>query len=148
MFTRFIGKKSNKIKNAIERGMVERFAIAIGDPHPIYIDEQFGLESVYGKNIAPPTFSRVLNYGEIENLSLTLEGLIHGEHKITYKRPLFIGEEILCHCEVLSHKKSKGSLGTIDILEIGNYGESEDGEFIFSEIMIMIITEKVRKAML
>lgn len=53
MFKTIVGKESNRIKNIIEKEAVERFSISIGDPHPIYIDEQYGLDSVYGKNIAP-----------------------------------------------------------------------------------------------
>ena len=142
-----VGKKSNKVKNTVKIEMVKRFAEAIGDVHPIYIDEAFGKVSTYGKNIAPPTFPRVFDYGEIKGLKLPGKGLIHGEHRYYYGRPLFVGEEINCFSEVKSYVEKKGHNGRMGILEIVNYGESHDGKMIFSEKMVTIITETVRKAM-
>lgn len=143
-----IGKQSNKVKNTIERGIVKRFVEAIGDPHPIYIDEEVGLKSIYGKNIVPPTFPRVLDYGEIKGLKLPENGLIHGEQRYYYERPLFVDEEINCFSEVKSYVEKKGSNGRIGILEIINYGEDQEGKLIFTEEMLTIITEAVREAML
>ena len=39
-----IGKRSEKVKNTIERGAVKKFAEAIGDFSPIYFDEEVGSE--------------------------------------------------------------------------------------------------------
>jgi len=36
--------------------MIRRFAIAIGDPNPIYFDEEFARKTIYGGIIAPHTF--------------------------------------------------------------------------------------------
>ena len=40
----------------VEKGMIRRFAIAIGDPNPIYFDEEFARKTIYGGIIAPHTF--------------------------------------------------------------------------------------------
>lgn len=42
MFAEQIGKYSEKVKNKIERSVVKKFAEAIGDPNPIYWDEETG----------------------------------------------------------------------------------------------------------
>lgn len=76
---KYVGMKSNKVKNVIERGAVKKFAYSIGDPHPIYIDEEFGKQSKYKENIAPVTFPVTLDYGVIDQLKLPEKGLIHGE---------------------------------------------------------------------
>ena len=66
MYKDLIGKRSERVKSTVERGMVRRFAEAVGDLNPIYIDEEVGRRSRYGRNIAPPTFPRVLSSGVVE----------------------------------------------------------------------------------
>ncbi|WP_156289648.1 MaoC family dehydratase N-terminal domain-containing protein [Oceanobacillus salinisoli] len=147
MYKHMIGKQSNKVKNTVEKGMVKRFVESIGDPHPIYTNEEVGKKSRYGKNIAPPTYPRVFDYGVIEGLILPEKGLIHGEQNYHYERPLFIGEEISCYSEVKNYVEKSGTNGRMGFLEIVNYGEDQEGNMIFSEKMVTIITETVRKAM-
>ena len=40
----------------VEKGMIKRFAIAIGDSNPLYHDEEFAGSTEYGGIIAPPSF--------------------------------------------------------------------------------------------
>lgn len=147
MYTNFIGKRSNKTKNTVERGMVKRFAESIGDAHPIYLDEEVGRNSRYGANIAPPTFPRVFDYGIVEGLQLPKKGLIHGEQVYQYKRPLLVGEDLFCYAEVKDYYEKDGSSGWMGFLVIERHGENEKGEIIFTEKMTIIITETVREAM-
>lgn len=131
----------------VERGMVKRFVESIGDPHPIYVDEATGERSRYGTNIAPPTYPRVFDYGVVEGLQLPKKGLIHGEQVYEYKRPLLVGEELYCFTEVKDYYEKKGNAGLMAFLEVERRGETKDGEVIFTENMVTIITEAVRKAM-
>ncbi|MFC0273669.1 MaoC family dehydratase N-terminal domain-containing protein [Metabacillus herbersteinensis] len=142
-----VGKRSNKVKNIVERGAVKRFAEAIGDPHPIFIDEEVGRKSRYKNNIAPPTFSRVFDYGVVEGLNLPNKGLIHGEQIYHFTRPLFVGEEINCYTEVKKYYERKGKNGEMGFLVLKVYGEDTVGELIFTAEQIVIINEVVRKAL-
>lgn len=145
MYKEQIGKISNKVKNVVERGAVKKFAEAIGDPHPIFIDEEVGKSSRYKNNIAPPTFPRVFEYGTIEGLRLPSKGLIHGEQIYHYERPLFVGEEIVCYTEIKNYYERQGSNGMMGFLVIKRYGEEPDGKPIFSAEQNIIITEAIRK---
>lgn len=147
MFKDFIGKRSNKVKNVVERGAVKKFAEAIGDLHPIYIDEEVGQQSRYKANIAPPTFPRVFDYGEIEGFNLPNVGLIHGEQVYHYERPLLVGEEINCFVEVVNYVEKAGQSGSMGFLTFNRFGEDLDGNPIFTERMVVIITETVRKGL-
>lgn len=142
MFEHTIGKRSEKVKNRVERGAVKKFAEAIGDLHPIYTDEEN-----YSRNIAPPTFPRVFDYGDIEELYLPNKGLIHGEQNYHYERPLFVEEEILCYAEVEDYYERSGKSGNMGFLKVKRYGEDPEGKLIFSEEQVVIITEAVRKGM-
>jgi acyl dehydratase len=40
----------------VEKGMIQRFAIAVGDSNPIYFEEEFARKTIYKGMIAPFTF--------------------------------------------------------------------------------------------
>lgn len=147
MLNECIGKQSVKVKNTVERGAVKKFAMAIGDPHPLFIDEEYGKRSKYGANIAPVTFPIILDYGTIEELELPGAGLIHGEEKFHYKRPLLVGEELYCYRKVESYAEKAGGSGSLGILKIVNYGDAPNGDNIFSAEHVIILSEMVRKGM-
>ncbi|RFU64781.1 MaoC family dehydratase N-terminal domain-containing protein [Peribacillus glennii] len=147
MFTEAIGKKSNKVKNIVERGAVRKFAESIGDMHPIYLDEETGEKSRYKRNIAPPTFPRVFDYGVIEDLKLPNKGLIHGEQNYHYERPLLVGEEIYCYTVVKDYYEKQGKNGSMGFLVLENGGEDLAGNIIFTSSSAVIITEAVRKGL-
>ncbi|QOR64726.1 MaoC family dehydratase N-terminal domain-containing protein [Cytobacillus suaedae] len=147
MLKEAVGKRSTPVKNIIERGAVKKFAESIGDLHPLFIDEETGKNSRYQQNIAPPTFPRVLDYGTIEGFNLPNKGLIHGEQVYHYNRPLLVGEEVQCYTEIESVYERSGSQGSMIFLVLKNYGDDTEGNNIFSEKMVIIINEAVRKAM-
>ena len=147
MFKSFVGKRSNGVKNTVERGAVKKFAEAIGDFHPIYLDEEFGKHSRYRQNIAPPTFPRVFDYGKIDGFHLPNVGLIHGEQTFEYKRPLIVGETINCYTEIKDYYEKKGGHGFMGFLVLSDNGEDQEGNLIFTAKSVVIITEEVRKVL-
>ena len=147
MFSEQVGKRSNKVKNVVERGAVKKFAEAIGDLHPIYFDEEAGRNSRYQNNIAPPTFPRTFDYGVIEGLNLPNKGLIHGEQTFHYERPLAVGEELLCYSEVKKYFEKKGNFGEMGFLVLESFGEDAAGSVIFSSTSTVVISEAVRKVL-
>jgi acyl dehydratase len=147
LFKDQIGKQSNKVKNEVERGAVKKFAEAIGDPHPIYFDEETGENSRYKANITPPTFPRTFEYGVIDGLNLPNKGLIHGEQTFHYERPLRVGETIYCYSKVKNYFEKKGNFGEMGFLIVENYGEDASGALIFSSSSTIVISEAVRKVL-
>ncbi|RNF38237.1 MaoC family dehydratase N-terminal domain-containing protein [Planococcus salinus] len=147
MLKESIGKRSDKVKNTIERGAVRKFAEAIGDPAPIFLDEKAGADSKYGRNIAPPTFPVTFDAGTVPDLNLPKKGLIHGEQIYHYNRPLYIGEDVYCWVEVKDYYEKTGSMGNMGFLTMTKYGEDADGQLLFSEERIIIINEAARKEM-
>jgi acyl dehydratase len=145
LFKDQIGKQSNRVKNTVERGAVKKFAEAIGDLHPIYVDEETGKQSRYQTNIAPPTFPRVFEYGVIEGLKLPGKGLIHGEQSFHYERPLLVGEDVYCYSVVKSYAEKKGNFGEMGFLVLESFGEDEAGNTVFSSTSTVVISEAVRK---
>jgi hydroxyacyl-ACP dehydratase HTD2-like protein with hotdog domain len=136
-----------KVKNTIEKGAVKKFAEAIGDTAPILIDEKSLVFSRHEKNIAPPTFPVTLDYGTILGLHLPSKGLIHGEQRFHYKRPLYVGEEINCHLEFKDYFEKTGHTGNMSFLVFAQYGEDNHENLIFSTERVLIINEAVKKGM-
>ncbi len=54
--TKFIGQPTGEATYEVEKGAITRFAEAVGDPNPIYWDEEYAKKSKYGSIIAPPGF--------------------------------------------------------------------------------------------
>jgi hypothetical protein len=102
-------------------------------------------QSRYGNLIAPPTFPRTFDYGRIEGLNLPPAGLIHGEFRISYERPLLVGEEIVCSMQLKDSYDKQGRRSLLGFLVFERTGESLDGERVFTTNDVVVVTEAVRK---
>ena len=145
LYAEVVGSRSQPVRNLVERGAVRRFAEAIADPNPLYVDEKVAEQSRYGALLAPPTFPRTFDYGRIEDLELPSAGLIHGEFSISYERPLLVGEELLCRMELKDSYDRQGRRGLLGFLVFERTGESPDGERIFTTNDVVVVTEAVRR---
>lgn len=147
MFEHMIGKRSDKVLNTVERGAVKKFAMSIGDEHPIYLDPEYAKKTQYGKNIAPVTFPRVFDFGAVEGLNLPRQGLIHGEQRYHYERPLYVGEDVYCYTEIKDYYEKTGGSGRMGFLVSEYNGVDAEGNQVFSSTSVIIINEAVRKGM-
>jgi acyl dehydratase len=146
-FERFVGERSEAVSNVVEKDAVRKFAEAIGDPNPLYVDEEAAKASRYGRLLAPPTFPRTFEYGEVEGMGDPGQGFIHGEHRIRYERPLFVGEEVSCYAEVKDYYEKEGDEGTLGFLISERVGESPEGELIFTILDTAVISPAMREGL-
>lgn len=144
LFGEFVGLSSEPVKNLVERGAVRRFAEAVAATSPLYVDEDAARSSRYGRLLAPPTFPRTFDYGRIEGLELPSAGLIHGEFRISYERPLLVGEELLCRMRLKDSYDKQGRRGLLGFLVFERTGEDSDGQLVFTTNDIVVVTEPVR----
>ena len=145
LYEGFVGRSSQPVRNVVEREAVRLFAEAIADPSPLYRDEGSAGRSRYGRLLAPPTFPRTFDYGRIEGLELPRAGLIHGEFRISYERPLLVGDELLCRLTLKDSYDKEGRRGPLGLLLFERTGESVGGELVFTTNDTVIITEAVRR---
>ena len=55
--TKFIGQATGTTTiHEVEKGAIARYAEAVGDLNPLYLDEEYAKKSKYGSIIAPPGF--------------------------------------------------------------------------------------------
>ena len=145
LYEAFVGRSSEPVLNVVHRDAVYLFAEAIADPSPLYRDEEAAKGSRYGRILAPPTFPRTFDYGKIEGLELPLAGLIHGEFRISYGRPLLVGDEVLCRLTLRDSYDKPGRRGLLGFLLFERTGESPDGERVFTTNDTVVVTESVRR---
>ncbi|MFC4769000.1 MaoC family dehydratase N-terminal domain-containing protein [Effusibacillus consociatus] len=131
LFKPFIGVESNPVKNEVEKGAIRKFADAIGDPNPLYRDEEYAKTTRFGRIVAPPTFSRTFEYGEIVGLTFKKEGLIHGEQQFEYYKPIFAGDVLFCSTKLADVYEKEGKLGRMTFLVYEQKGVNESGETVF-----------------
>jgi acyl dehydratase len=147
MWQHLVGVRSQPAINWIERGAVRRFAEAIGDPNPLYIDEAAAKRSRHGGLIAPPTFAITLDYGRIEGLYLPTEGLLHGEQRISATRPLRVDEVIMGQDVFEQYYEKQGGRGLLTFLVFNQTGTAENGDVVLTMRKVLIVTETVLRGM-
>ncbi|GMA57147.1 acyl dehydratase [Alicyclobacillus sacchari] len=129
-FLPLVGVWSKPVKNEVEKGAIRKFAQAIGDGNPLYHDEEAATKSRYGRLVAPPTFSRTFDYGQIPHLVLPVAGLIHGEQSYVFHRPILAGDVLYASQGLVDVKERSGKLGRMIILVFSYKVENEAGDLV------------------
>jgi acyl dehydratase len=111
-----IGRRSPEFTCTVELGKIKEFAASIDDRSDLFWDEDRA-----GGIVAPPTFSHLFRSGKMElmlsDCGLDATKFLHGEHEISYKRPLRPGDRIRYFLEIVDvHEKHGRRSGTMDIL--------------------------------
>jgi acyl dehydratase len=121
----------------VEKGAIRRFAEAIGDSNPLYLDEVHARACGYASVIAPPTFPttfRVPLPVEIE-----LSHVLHGEQEYAYTRPIVAGETIRCATKIVKVYEREGSLGKMTFVFAETTGEDTSGQQVFTGKSTIIV---------
>ena len=111
-FKSLIGLESEPVTVEIEKGMIKRFAEAVGDLNPLYVDEAAAQQSTWGRLIAPPTFPRTL--GIEANLDSAFpwgKVRLHGAHEYEFHRPVRAGDVITGRNKVVDVYEKSGRSG-------------------------------------
>jgi len=97
----------------IEKGMIRRFAQAVGDPNPLWQDEEYASRSSFSGIIAPPTFLLILGFGQIlqtltSDSSLTV---LHGSTELECHQPVRPGDVITVTTKIANVRERPGKMG-------------------------------------
>ncbi|MFL5263511.1 MAG: MaoC family dehydratase N-terminal domain-containing protein [Anaeromyxobacteraceae bacterium] len=128
-----IGRESEPVVHEVERGAIRRFAEAIGDPNPIYVEDEAARQAGHPTVVAPPTFPFVLTVNDRfrHSLDLGTRSLLHGEQQFDYGRPIVAGDRITVRSRVADVQERAGASGPMDILVIEDEGRDAQGAFVF-----------------
>lgn len=85
----------------VGREKVREFAMAIGDPNPVYHDVEAARTLGYDDVVAPPTFAFALTMRALAtvmfdpDLDMVYPRIVHGEQSFDYTRPIVAGDELV-----------------------------------------------------
>src|SRR5580765_8048004 len=95
---RKIGHQSGPVVRTVEAGAIAKFAAAIGDPNPLYVDEAYAKTTRFDGIIAPPTFASCfiteLLPGEMFDFDLPFERALHSDDIATNDLPVRPGDVV------------------------------------------------------
>ena len=109
-----IGVESEPLTHDVEKGAIIKFAEAIGDPSPLFNDDEAARGTRYGGLTAPPTFLRSMRSGppRIEVRSPYSAGL-DGGSDWEYFEPVRPGDRITVTVTVANIFERVGRLGNM-----------------------------------
>jgi acyl dehydratase len=92
----------------VSRVKIAEFADAIGDPSPVYRDQDAAVAAGYPDVIAPPTFPIVVTMASSGSavadpeLGINYAMVVHGEQRFEYSRPLRAGDMVTAQSTIES----------------------------------------------
>ena len=133
-----IGRQSEPVVHEVERGMIRRFAEAVGDPNPIYTDESAAQAAGFAHLVAPPTFAAALATNERfrAGLDLGTRSFLLSDQQFEYGRPILAGDRITVTSRVADVQERTG--GT-DILVLEDEGRDPQGQLVFHSRTTLVL---------
>jgi acyl dehydratase len=94
-----VGVCIDEVEFPVEEGKIREFALAIGDPDPIYLDRAAALAAGHPAVPAPPTFSIVAAHWRdqramVARLGLDLRRILVGEVQWEYFAAVYAGDRL------------------------------------------------------
>jgi acyl dehydratase len=136
-----IGRMGEPVVHEIEKGAIRRFADAVGDPNPIYQDEDAARAAGFGGLVAPPTFPAMLvaNDRFRHSLDLGTRSILHGEQQFEYVRPIVAGDRITVKSRVADVQEKAGTGAPLDVIVIEGEGSDPEGQLVFRSREMLIL---------
>jgi acyl dehydratase len=136
-----IGRESEPVLHEVEKGAIRRFAEALGDPNPIYVDEVAARAAGYPSLVAPPTFAVALTSNERfrHSLDLGTRSILHGEQQFEFTRPVVAGDRITVRSKVADVQERAGASGPMDVIVVEDEGRDDKGELVFRTRAMLIL---------
>ena len=120
----------------VERGAIRRFAEAVGDPNPLYHDEERARQAGYGGVIAPPGFFGWPVDGMpaiedvLEAFHCPFRRVLNGGTDCEFYRPVQAGDVLTATRRLVDISEREGSLGRMLVLVIETRYVNQDGELV------------------
>jgi acyl dehydratase len=122
----------------VSRVKIKEFADAIGDPNPVYRDQDAAKAAGHPDVIAPPTFPIVISLtgGSLADpeLGINWAMVVHGEQRFEYGRPLHAGDVVVTESTIGGIR----SIGRNERLDIQTVITTVDGEYVCTAHNVLI----------
>jgi acyl dehydratase len=132
-FVKLIGVEAEPEFWEVERGHIRRFAQAIGDPNPLWQDEEYAAKTQYGGIIAPPQF--LIDAGLVKLVDRLVEmcpdkANINGGTELEFYRPMKVGDTITTVAKLSEVKQRTGKSGVMLFLTVEVTYTNQKGELV------------------
>lgn len=107
-----IGMSAESVHTITEEDIIQ-FADVSGDRNPLHMDEEFAKDTVFGQRIAHGALAASFISGVLGN-QLPGPGSIFVALNMRFRRPVFIGSEVIARAEV-TEKMDKGNRVTLKV---------------------------------
>lgn len=118
---KYLGVESEPIVYEVEKGAIKKFAQAIGDPNPLWQDEEIAGKSAYGGIVAPPTFAISLRHDPFMDRVQTMAAfkrILNGGNDLEYFQPIRPGDVISVTGKVVNIRERAGKTGNMVFLTL------------------------------
>lgn len=127
-----IGMEFGPFVYEVEKGVIRKVAEAIGDPNPLWQDEEYAKRSRYGSIIASPTFLLSLRYDEVTQrlteLECPLREAMNAGSEIEYFQPIRPGDVITVRAKITDVREREGRSGKLLFFPVDLTYENQKGE--------------------
>ena len=117
----------------VERGNIRRWTEAVGDPNPLWNDDEYARKSRYGKIVAPLTFLIDRGITPIADRIIATGGppsFLNGGTEIEYFKPIEVSDTITATQRLADIKEKTGSSGKMLILLCEIDYKNQKGELV------------------
>ncbi|NYZ16535.1 MaoC family dehydratase [Azospirillum sp. RWY-5-1] len=128
-----IGSVSDPYVVEVEKGAIRRFAEAIGDPNPVYVDADAARAAGFPGIIAPPTFPASFRAPEepVWTRHLDRRRILAGEQAFHYERPILAGDRFDCRVHFVEVVDKDWRSGPVELLVQEVRGSDPEGRPVF-----------------
>jgi acyl dehydratase len=107
-----MGVESAPISYEVEKGALRKFAEAIGDEDPIYLDEKAAQAAGFKTQIAPPTFLCTFRAQDLPDLKIQFGRVrLNGGNEYEYYKPIYAGDTITVTAKYIDVSERTGRTG-------------------------------------
>ncbi|MET0183071.1 MAG: MaoC family dehydratase N-terminal domain-containing protein [Caulobacterales bacterium] len=112
-----IGREGPPISKTVEQGALIKFAKAIGETNPLYLDVDYAKASRFGVIIAPPTyvstFVQLALTPDLFDLNLPLKRFLHSDDVVKNYLPIKAGDIITAQARFTDAYTRAGANGPL-----------------------------------
>ncbi|HVZ42650.1 MAG TPA: MaoC family dehydratase N-terminal domain-containing protein [Ramlibacter sp.] len=114
-----IGTELAEATFTVDREAIRRFAVAIDDPSPSYVDDATGRASAWGDIVAPPTFAVTLRDEEAyttrfwAGLGVSMSQVLNAEVELECIRPILPGCTYIARVRIADLYEKRGKSGRL-----------------------------------
>ena len=130
-----VGVESEPSVYEIEKEPIRRWAESIGDPNPLYRDEEYAKKKGYKSIVAPPAFIAQYAFptkvgGSKATFRSPFTRNLNGGNEYEVFKPIVAGDTITATRKIADMRERAGRMGTMLIIIQESTFKNQDGEIV------------------